>query len=337
VSRTVSDNSHRRTNFPIIDRFKAVADEWSLLRLADASFSSETLADQMTRAGFPIGASTIRTYRRNLLSADIDAEVAAGKLPRVTTLDRSALYASNILCFDIETIPATVTTYDLKPNWISHKNVVTPGEMLCWSAGWYHEPGKVSFMDRQHEGYDGMLIGLWNLLDKASYVVGWNSDRFDLKKVRGYFARAGLPPFRPPKSIDLVKAARTFGFESASLDYTARMFGVRRKVDNGGAANWQRCMAGEEEAWALMKEYNEGDVLATIDMFDALRPWIPNHPHMGFAADDEKRCPRCGSDDLTDVGVTQAVVIRYRMHRCGNCGGLSRSTIHSRASVTRAV
>lgn len=271
-----------------------------------------------------MGASTIRTYRRNLLKSEGE-------------VDRSVLDVANILIFDIETIPATVNTYDLKTNWIAHQNVVTPGDILCWSAGWYHEPGKTMFMDRVNHGYDEMLLGLWELLDQASYVVGWNSDRFDLKKARGYFARAGLPPFRPPKSIDLMKTAKTFGFESVSLDYTARMFGVRRKVQNGGAANWKACMDGDQEAWKLMRTYNRGDVLTTVELFDAMRPWITNHPNLGLAVDGEKRCPRCGSEDLAEVGVHQAVVVRYRMSRCGNCKGLSRSTARTRGAGTVSI
>jgi len=193
------------------------------------------------------------------------------------------------------------------------------------------------FADRIRDGYEPMLERLWTLLDEASYVVGWNSDRFDLSKVRGYFARSGFPPFRPPKSIDLVKTARTFGFESASLGYVAQMFGVTDKIDNGAVASWKAVMDGDMDALERMEQYNRGDVQTTTELFDAMRPWVKNHPHLGFAADDEERCPRCGSDDLTKVGVHQAVVIRYVMHRCNNCKGLCRSTAHSRASVTRGV
>ena len=251
-------------------------------------------------------------------------------------LDRAVLDASGILIFDIETVPATVHTYDLRTRFISPKSVATPGSMLSWAAQWYHEPTRVMYRDvRSAE----MLPDLWQLLDHASYVVGYNSDRFDLRKVRGYFARNGLPPARPAKSIDLIKAVRTLGFESASLDYAARMFGVRRKVDNGAVANWQDCLMGDATAWKRLRRYNTGDVRTTTELFDAIRPWIPGHPYMGFAAKDDngEHCPRCGSTDTRQEGVVQAVVIRYRQHRCLNCKGLYRSTLHHRAGYTRAV
>lgn len=251
--------------------------------------------------------------------------------------DSSILDAANILIFDIETLPATGWFWHPKMSYLPWKQILEPGDMLSWASGWYHEPGKTYFADRIRTDYEAMLWELWLQLDKASYVVGWNSDGFDLKKVRGYFARVGLPPFREPKSIDLVKTARTFGFESASLGYTAKMFGVTEKIDNGAVASWMDVMAGDEEALERLETYNRGDVETTRELFDAMRPWVKNHPHVGFAADDLERCPRCGSDDLTYVGVHQAVVIRYKQHRCGNCGGLCRSTTHSRASVTRAL
>ena len=319
----MSDRSNLRTSFPSIEAEMAASPAFAA-GLVNMSISSMDLA---AMTGYRVGASTIRTYRRNML-ADDGGQAGA--------LDKSVLNASNILAFDIETVPAEGWFWHPKVSYIPWKHITKPGDILSWSAGWYHEPGETHYMDRVRWDYDQMLQELWNLLDQASYAVTWNGDGFDLKKVRGYFARAGFPPFRPPKSIDLMKTARTFGFESSSLGYTAQQFGVLEKIDNGAVASWEDALNGDEEALARLEVYNRGDVLTTLELFDAMRPWIVNHPHIGFAADDLARCPRCGSADLTDVGVVQAIVIRYRQHRCGNCGGLCRSTVHSRASVTRA-
>jgi hypothetical protein len=250
----------------------------------------------------------------------------------------TALDASNVLTFDIETFPAKVQfdTYDLKLRnpYIHHTNVIRPGGMLCWSAKWYHQPHSVIYRDVRHPD---MLTDLWKLLDHASYMVTYNGDRFDWRKVRGYFAREGLTPPRQPKSIDLYKTAGTFGFESRSLDYACRMFGIRRKIDNGGAGNWRACLDGDEQAWKRMRTYCGGDVRATEDLFDAMRPWITNHPIMGYPGDDKTRCPRCLSTDVKDVGAVQAQVIRYRQYRCMECTGLFRTTMHSRAGQVKAL
>ena len=267
----------------------------------------------------------------------------------VTTLHRLAsrtdttiLKASNILVWDIETRPARVETdvYDLRLRspYIHHSKVVEPGAMVAWAAHWLHEPGTVHYADLHHTD---MLERLWDMLDRASYTVTYNGDRFYHRKVRGYFARAGMPPHRPSKSIDLIKTVRTFNLESNSLDYACRVFGTANQKladTTGGASNWRGVVDGDPEARRMMRRYAVGDVKATTDLYLSLLPWIQNHPHMGFAADDDKvRCPRCGSDNISDVGAYQAVIIRYRQYRCGNCRGLLRTTFHSRAGLSRAI
>lgn len=252
--------------------------------------------------------------------------------------DREVLDAAGILVWDIETIPALVEfeTYDLKLRspYIRHSSVKRPGQMFSWGAKWLHQPDRVMYADHRSPT---MLGRLWKLLDKAAYSVTFNGDNFDFKRVKGYFAREGMPPFRMPKSIDLIKTVRTLGFESNSLDYACRMFDVRRKVDNNGVGRIKDALAGDKQAYRDVKEYCQGDVLATEELYLAAIPWLKNPPHIGFAADDSPRCPRCGHDELEPAGVHQAVVIRYHQMRCMNCKGLCRTTAHSRASVTKGI
>ena len=259
------------------------------------------------------------------------------KLSEFGRLHTESLDAAGILTFDIETIPAKfeVETYQQGQRWLGHKNIVRPGEMLSWSAKWYHEPHQVRHMNVTEPG---MLEGLWELLDQASYVVGWNSDNFDLKKVRGYFLRGGLPPFRPAKSIDLIRTARSFGLESAALDYVARTLDLPHKKSDGSIlTDWKAVVAGDKDAAKLLRFYNNQDVRVTEDAFDMLRPWIKNHPAIGYPSDDSLRCPRCGSADVHDCGAFQAQVIRYRQYRCHSCTGLFRTTFHSRVTSARSV
>ena len=115
--------------------------------------------------------------------------------------DTSVLDAANILAFDIETVPASGWFWHPKVSYIPWKHITEPGSMLSWAAGWYHQPGQTLFSDRIRKNYDDMLWELWLLLDKASYVVGWNSDRFATSSsVAGTAAgwREGWPtPGRP--------------------------------------------------------------------------------------------------------------------------------------------
>lgn len=313
------------TGFPVLDRIFEEDDAWRDI-VEDSTITAELASHELKEAGHPVSPSTIRTYRRS-------RKPKLAPTVRGVLQDDAGLNAVKILTVDIETIPAMGWFYDLKTSWIPHSHVTEPGDMLCWAAKWYHQPNESIFAGR-NKGYDEMLVKLWTLLDEADYAVGWNSDKFDLQRIRGYFARNGLPPFAPPKSIDLMRTAKTFAYESASLDYTARQFGVTRKVANGGAGNWIGCMAGDPVAWALMEEYNRGDVQTTEELFDAMRPWIKGHPNIhpepGF-------CPRCASADLTYVGEFQPEAYKYALYRCDNCQGLSRETARTRASILRAV
>lgn len=264
----------------------------------------------------------------------------ADHIRRPQTIDTTQLEASNVVVFDIETRPARVEVdlYDLKLRspYIHHANVVQPGGMIAWAAHWLHEPGRVHYADLHDET---MHQRLWDIIDRASYAVTYNGDRFDLRKIRGYFARQGMPPPRPPKSIDLIKTVRTFALESNSLDYACRVFGTEhQKLTDIGAGGWRQVVEGDPTARKLMRRYATHDVRALADLYLSLLPWIHNSPHMGFSAHDtELRCPRCGSADYEDAGVWQAVVVRYRQKRCGNCRGVFRTTYHSRAGMTRAV
>lgn len=270
------------------------------------------------------------------LADDIRAAGAPLKQPT------DAQKASRVLVWDIETRPAQISgeVYDLKmrSQYLPHRWITEPGAMVAWGAHWLHEPGRVMYSDLHDPD---MLTKLWALLDEASYDVTYNGVSFDHKRVRGYFARAGLPPARPSKRIDLIKTVRTLGFESNSLEYACRVLGTEHQKlaeETGGAGNWRGVVDGDPTARKLMRRYCTHDVRATADLYVALLPFVPSHPHMGFAAhDDALRCPRCGSADHRDVGSYQAEVIRYRQHRCGTCRGLFRSVHHSRAGLSRAI
>ena len=271
------------------------------------------------------------------------ALVAARKLdPRKV----SSSGAKRILVLDIETTMAVKMFYSLYKDFASPKDVIAPGSILCFAAKWVGDPCNTFYFVDRRKGYRRMLEILWALLNEADYVVTWNGDRFDLPKIEGQFLRVGLGRPSPSKSIDLMKAAKSLGFESKGLDYVGRMLSTSRKVAGAGAAGWKDCLgivadpvaAGMNEAehavdtvrrivtceleetpemtaaWRGMKEYNKGDIQATEDLFFVLAPFIKN------LAIHDSGCILCGTQEYAFIGYHETPASRWQVRRCSDCG-----------------
>jgi predicted RNA-binding Zn-ribbon protein involved in translation (DUF1610 family) len=76
-----------------------------------------------------------------------------------------------------------------------------------------------------------------------------------------------------------------------------------------------------------MRQYNINDVALTEELYERIRPWIPNHP--SFAAmTGEHVCPACGSKELESRGKGYSYTQQssYQRFRCKECGKWSRAT-----------
>ncbi len=246
---------------------------------------------------------------------------------------------TKVLTLDIETSPTMVWTFDMKPNWISPDKIIEPSAIMCFAAKWYAED-EVQYFSSHHDSREEMIENAWNLLDEADVLVTFNGVRFDNKHLKREFVLAGYPMPRPWKDVDLYREAKKqWAFESKGLAHLAERFELGAKEAHEGFGLWKSCLAGDEDAWERMKSYNIQDVVLTEAVYDRMRGWIPNHPHLGTidAEDEAIFCNQCGSDELASNGLRRAVVIDYRLYRCQNCGANVQGTMHSRAARTRGV
>ncbi len=248
--------------------------------------------------------------------------------------------SAKILTLDIETSPTTVYTFDMKPNWISPDKIIEPSRVLCFAAKWYGEDEEVQFWSEYHHGRENLVSAAWNLLNEANVLVTFNGVRFDNKHLKREFVLAGYPMPKPWKDVDLYREAKKqWMFESKGLNHLAQRFELGKKAAHEGFDLWRLCLAGDKEAWERMKTYNIQDVHLTEQVYDRMRGWIPNHPHMGpiDTEDIGLLCNQCGSDNLTAQGLRRAQVLDYRLYRCNDCGANISGTMHSRAARTRGV
>lgn len=256
------------------------------------------------------------------------ASVAAmGDLTHALTAHRMTTRAK-VLTFDIETRPMLGYFWAPKTRYVTPEKVIDYGGMMSFAAKWYgHED--VEFRSDRDDGHDDMVKRLHVLLDRADIVVGYNSDRFDIKRVNVEFARLGLSEPSPFRSVDLIKTVRRkFDFPYARLDEVSREFGItNRKMSHEGFALWTACINGDDDAWDRMKAYNMQDVRLTEVLYDAMRSWIPNHPNLALWAghDEDGRpkdvCCNCGASELELVPGKSAMtaMTAYALVECQSC------------------
>lgn len=244
-----------------------------------------------------------------------------------------------ILGMDIETVPAKVWTYDLFRPFISHKQIITPSRISCFSYQWKGSK-QVKFVSEYHDGREVMIQTLWDLLNEADVVVGYNSKRFDVPWVHGEFLVEGMTAPSPVKHVDLYSVIKQNSrFLSRKLDYVSERLLDDTKIDVNTMLLAIECESDDPEvkrkAWAKMKKYSIKDTRLLFPLFDKLLSYI-KLPHP--VTDKEGLvCRNCGSDDLHSRGYVKTLQSKYRRFSCNDCGSWTRGTTRYPTGDLRAV
>jgi DNA polymerase elongation subunit (family B) len=230
-----------------------------------------------------------------------------------------------IVTLDIETSPNLAYVWGMFKQNIGLNQLVETGEVMCFSAKWYGQ-APTSFYSTYHHGKEAMVEAAHEILDEADAVIHYNGKRFDIPHLNREFLAEGLTPPSPFAHVDLLNVAKKqFRFTSNKLDHVAQQLGLGAKTSHTGFQLWVDCMAGNAEAWELMKTYNEQDVVLTEKVYDALLPWIPSHPNYRlYHGGVDDLCPNCGSKDLRKEGKAYTSVSVFQRFRCEDCGKWSR-------------
>ena len=230
------------------------------------------------------------------------------------------------LILDIETMPLEAYVWGLWDQNINIGNIKEHGGMLSWSAKWLDDE-HIYFSSEHHFGRKAMVESIWEMMDEADEVVGWNSNRFDVPHLNTEFLKMGLGPPSPYKKVDLMRTVKSvFKFPSNKLDYISQVMGFGQKVAHEGFPLWVACMEGDEEAWDKMREYNEHDVILTEQHYNKLLPWITTGVNRS-AVKGGHVCPNCGSDHLHSRGNTTTLLLTYKRYQCQACGSWSRAKV----------
>ncbi|WP_161794549.1 ribonuclease H-like domain-containing protein [Demequina globuliformis] len=262
---------------------------------------------------------------------------------------------AKVLTFDIERRPGVYLSWGPRVKYMGREKQLIRSSTISFAAKWYGDPDvtyraidPVDSMFMQPEdvpGYRDMLVSIRDLMDQADIVVGYNSIRFDEAKLRGEFARMGIPEPSPYRSLDLMRTSKRMGWDYASLAETLDAFGLGGKVAHQGFALWTDFLRGDTEAHALMEEYNIGDVIQTERAMDAMRPWIKDHPNLNlWAGHDESGnpvevCCNCGKSELALVEGRSAMtaLTNYALVKCKACGAFQRRNFVKARTLLRTV
>jgi hypothetical protein len=225
-----------------------------------------------------------------------------------------------ILFLDIETRLFEAYTFGIRDQHITHKQLKNADDarnIHCVGLKWRGEK-KVRVPNEWENGYRGMLETVHEALCEADAVATYNGASFDIPKLWGQFAVARMAPPPPPTQIDIFKAARKLGFISSKLDYIAPVLGLGGKVKHPGLEMWIAAKEGCEKSRKRMLKYCAGDVRLTEDVYDALLPYIPNHPRLRSGS----VCP-CGSDNTQHRGFNYSRHFKKQRIFCLDCRGWS--------------
>ena len=228
---------------------------------------------------------------------------------------------SKILLLDIETSPNIGYTWGKYE--VDVIEFIKQWTILCFAYKWLGDETKVvARCDFPGQSEQSVLKKLWDLLDTAEVVVWQNGDKFDMRKINTRFLQFRMPPPSPYKTVDTLKVARKFAFNSNKLDDLGNDLNEGRKIKHSGFELWKGCMAGDKKSWAMMKKYNKQDVELLERIYLRLRPWVKTHPTVSDVLDG---CPKC-SGDLQSRGYACNRLMRYKRYQCNDCGGWCRDT-----------
>lgn len=232
-------------------------------------------------------------------------------------MDYATADEPKILFLDIETKPAIIASFGIRDQHIGHKQIIHDGGVICVGLRWSTEKRAKVYSDWDH-GHAEMLAIVHAAMSEADAVATYNGASFDIPKLNGEFLLAGLPPPPPPTQIDLYRAVRKLGYICNKLDYIAPLLGLGAKVKHEGLEMWLAVMDGCPKAQRRMTKYCAGDVDLTVQVYERVRAYVPNHPHMSMTPN--LACGACGSNRVQSRGTRRTKASFIQRLQCQRCG-----------------
>lgn len=312
--------------------------------LAAGEKSGRTIAKMLGR-----GKSQVNEYISSLKRSENDSEalsLSSGMLVKGGVL-KAPTDGPRVLIFDLECSAELSYHFGRYKVNIPEAFNVRPSYLLSFSAKWLGQDDIITIGLPYYDDYhpdnhcDKRLCeDLHKLLSEADVLVAHNLVNFDWKVAQTRFLLNGLDVVPPNKLVDTLNIAKqNFRFPTNKLETLAKHLGVGEKMQNSGASLWVDCVAGKQEAWLEMLEYNTIDVEVLEKVYLKLRPYDKKHPNvsMYFKDKSEHRCVCCGSTDLTLTDKKSFTGLsEFAVYQCNSCGKHSRSRVNELTKEERS-
>jgi len=263
----------------------------------------------------------------------------------------------NILWFDIETLPLKCFFWQPGTQYVGHKNMLPSHDMwglICIQYAVNDGPVKVLRYDK-HGGTKGMIQAFDKLVLESDYIVGKNSDRFDVKMLSAMRMMLELPAVTGWEKYteDLERhMRRMFRLPSQSLDYISKKLGVGGKVGmemsdwinisnmkelqdlkasgldtkalNKVSLHMFKEKSGEifklgKAALNKMCVYGAKDTDDTRVLWKRMLPYFDPKFNVAKFNNLKHACKHCASKNIIPVKHKQAGKTTYQTFKCGDC------------------
>lgn len=225
-----------------------------------------------------------------------------------------------VLFLDIESLPNITYAFDLysykKPDMIIKEKAI-----ICFGYKWLGEAGSTVVKGNYKDPYNDkeLVKDIVEVIEKADYVIGHFSDKFDMRFIRSRALINGIAPPPPVAQIDTYKLAKKYFHLNANrLDYLGKILGVGRKINTAWDL-WERCAKGERKAINEMADYNRQDVLLLEQVFLKMLPHVESKLNHALFSDKDIVCPHCGSENVQKRGTLVNKITKRQRYACMSC------------------
>ncbi len=234
----------------------------------------------------------------------------------------------NILFYDIETTPLKAWIWRLgeqvvRPHQLD--NEYSSHGIICIGYQWNDgKPSKVIGWGYKEQNTEKLIKQFDKIAEKADYVIGKNSNRFDVKHINTQRLLAGMTgtPSWLNTTDDVEQQFRkNFYFPSYSLDYLSKHLLKGRGKDKMEFEDWTNIVEKKNHSsYKKMLKYCKRDVESTKMLWDFANKHFKSR--LNLATFNRDTCCRsCGSKNIKKNGTRVRGKTVYQMFFCNDHGG----------------